>query len=53
MRDISTLLPVQRKAVLCFWYDAEMNNVGYSGYMDFYPETDSDKLENDKNEINI
>lgn len=30
-----------------------MNNVGYSGYMDSYPETDSDELKNDKNEINI
>lgn len=44
-RDISTLSPVQRKAVLCFWYDAEMNNGGYSGYMDCYPEIDSDELE--------
>lgn len=44
-RDISTLSPVQRKAVLCFWYDTEMNSGGYSGYKDCYPETDSDELE--------
>jgi len=44
-RDISELSPVQRQAVLCFWYDAEMNNSGHCGYMDCYPETDPDELE--------
>ena len=44
-REISTLSPVQRKAVLCFWYDAEMNSGGHSGYVDCYPETDPDELE--------
>lgn len=44
-RDISTLSPVQRKAVLCFWYDSEMNSGGYSGYLDNHPETDPDELE--------
>lgn len=43
-RDITTLSAVQRIAVLCFWYDAEMNSGGYSGYMDCYPDTDPDEL---------
>ena len=34
-----TLSPIQKKAVLCFWYDAEMQNGGHSGYLDCYPET--------------
>lgn len=25
-RDIAELSPIQRKAVLCFWYDAEIKN---------------------------
>ena len=44
-RELSTLSSVQRKAVLCFWYDAEMNNGGYCGYVDCYPETAPDELE--------
>lgn len=43
-RDITTLSAVQRIAVLCFWYDAEMNSGGYSGYMDCYPDTDPAEL---------
>ena len=44
-RDESTLSDIQRKAVLCFWYDAEMNNGGFSGYSDVYPDTDLKELE--------
>ena len=44
-RNLSTLSPIQRRAVLCFRYDAEMNSGGYSGYADCYPETDPDELE--------
>ena len=43
-RDLSTLSTIQKKAVLCFWYDAEMNSGGYSGYMDCYPNTDKKEL---------
>lgn len=43
-RDITTLSPIQRIAVLCFWYDAEMNSGGYSGYKDCYPDTDPVEL---------
>ncbi|MBD5083228.1 MAG: hypothetical protein HDT34_03570 [Clostridiales bacterium] len=43
-RDIETLSSVQRIAVHCFWYDAEMGSGGYSGYMDCYPDTDANEL---------
>lgn len=43
-RDVSTLSDIQRKAVLCFWYDTEMNSGGYSGYFDCYPDTDTSEL---------
>lgn len=43
-RDMATLSKIQKKAVLCFWYDAEMNSGGYSGYRDCYPETDTKEL---------
>lgn len=35
--DFTVLSDVQRNAVLCFWYDAEMNNGGHCGYADCYP----------------
>ena len=40
-QDIEKLSEIQRMAVLCFWYDAEMSSGGYSGYMDCYPDTDA------------
>lgn len=43
-RDLESLSEVQKIAVLCFWYDAEMNSGGYSGYMDCYPDTDVTEL---------
>ena len=42
--DLSTLSEKQRKAVLCFWYDSEMQNGGFSQYQDSYPDTDPDEL---------
>lgn len=51
MRDEASLSDVQKKAVLCFWYDAEMNNGGFSGYLDVYPDTDLKELENALREI--
>lgn len=50
-RDESTLSDIQKKAVLCFWYDAEMNSGGFSGYLDCYPDTDYKELENALREI--
>ncbi len=38
-RDVDTLSEMQKNAVLCFWYDAEMNSGGHSGYFDCYPDT--------------
>ena len=43
-RDKTTLPEIQRKAVLCFLYDAEMNSGGYSGYTASYPDTDTEEL---------
>lgn len=42
--DTETLSPIQKKAVLCFWYDAEMQNGGHSGYLENYPEINPDEL---------
>lgn len=39
-----TLSPIQKMAVLCFWYDAEMQSGGHSGYFDCYPETVPEEL---------
>lgn len=39
-----TLSPIQKTAVLCFWYDAEMQSGGHSGYFDCYPETAPEEL---------
>ena len=36
-RNLSTLSAIQRKAVICFNYDASMNNGGFSLYKDHYP----------------
>lgn len=44
-QDMENLSEIQRIAVLCFWYDAEMNSGGYSGYIDCYPDTDPKELE--------
>ena len=44
-QDTAELSEIQRIAVLCFWYDAEMNSGGYSSYMDSYPDTDIKELE--------
>lgn len=38
------LSEIQRKAVLCFWYDAEMGSGGHSGYFDCYPDTEPKEL---------
>lgn len=45
-RDISTLNSIQKNAVLCFGYDAEMNSGGHSGYIENYPEINSEELYN-------
>lgn len=43
-REMDELSELQQKAVLCFWYDTEMNSGGHSGYFDCYPDTDYQAL---------
>ena len=43
-QDMDTLNEVQRKAALCFWYDAEVNNGGHSEYFDVYPKVNPQEL---------
>lgn len=43
-RDIKTLNIFQKDAVLCFWYDTEVNSGGHSGYFDYYSETNTEEL---------
>ena len=45
-RDMRTLNSIQKNAVLCFWYDAEMSSGGHSGYFESYPEINSEELYN-------
>lgn len=44
-RDLPTLSTIQKKAVLCFRYDSEMESGGHSGYMENHPDTNPDELE--------
>ena len=50
-RNLNTLNKIQRNAVLCFWYDAEMNSGGHSGYFDCYREINTDILYNAIKEV--
>ena len=43
-RNFDSLSEVQRPAVMCFWYDAEMNSGGHSAYFDCYPDTVPEEL---------
>lgn len=43
-QEIEILSPTQRNAVLCFWYDAEMNSGGHSGYFECYKDINYDEL---------
>ena len=33
-----------KKAVICFWYDAETNSGGHNGYFSCYPHTNPEEL---------
>jgi len=44
-RELTELTPIQRDAVMCFWYDAEVNSGGHSGFFDCYPDMDLIALE--------
>ena len=43
-RNLSSLSKIQRKAVICLNYDAEMNNGGFSLQRDCYPDINSTEL---------
>lgn len=43
-KEIESLSEMQKNAVLCYWYDAEMNSGGHRGYFDVYPETNPNEL---------
>jgi len=44
IKEHPTLSSVQKAAVLSFWYDAEMNSGGHSGYFDCYPDIKPEDL---------
>ena len=43
-KDLDSLSKIQKKAVLCFWYDAEVNSGGHSGYFECYSKTNPQEL---------
>ena len=43
-RDRDTLSDIQKNAVLCFCYDAEMNSGGYCGFIDCYPDIEAEEM---------
>lgn len=43
-RERSALTNIQKDAVLCFRYDAEVNSGGHSGYFDCCPDTVPEEL---------
>lgn len=43
-KELDELSEIQRAAVMCFRYDSEMQNGGYCGFFDVYPEITSDML---------
>lgn len=42
--ELDELSGIQRAAVLCFLYDAEMQSGGHSGFFDCYPEIEPEEL---------
>lgn len=45
MRDAAALSDLQRQAVICFWYDAEMQNGGHCAYFDSECHASSEETE--------
>lgn len=43
-KNIDKLSDIQKKAVLVFWYDSEINSGGHCGYFDCYPNTVPEEL---------
>ena len=50
-QELDNLNEIQRKAVIAFWYDAEMGSGGHGGYFDCYKDTDEEELYNILKEI--
>jgi hypothetical protein len=50
-QELNDLNDIQRKAVIAFWYDAEMGSGGHGGYFDCYKDTDEEELYNILKEI--
>ena len=50
-KELNDLNDIQRKAVIAFWYDAEMGSGGHGGYFDCYKDTDEEELYNILKEI--
>ena len=43
-KDLDDLSEIQKNAVLCFWYDGEVQNGGHSLYFDVCEESDHSRL---------
>lgn len=50
-KKLDSLNEIQRKAVLCFWYDAEVNSGGHNSFFDNYTNLDSNELYNALKEV--
>lgn len=50
-KELDSLNEVQRKAVLCFLYDSEVNSGGHNSFFENYSEIDSNELYNALKEI--
>lgn len=50
-QELNDLNDIQRKAVIAFWYDAEIGSGGHGGYFDCYKDTDEEELYNILKEI--
>ena len=44
MQELSSLSDIQKAAAICFWYDAEMNSGGHSGFFDCHSEINKDDV---------
>ncbi|MBO6145853.1 MAG: DUF4375 domain-containing protein [Bacilli bacterium] len=50
-KELDSLNEIQRKAVLCFWYDSEINSGGHNSFFENYSDFDSNELYNALKEI--
>lgn len=50
-KELDSLNEIQRKAVLCFWYDSEVNSGGHNSFFENYTAFDTNELYNALKEI--